>query len=96
MFAPDQSAEHCSPVCPFRGARPTRRKPPTGLFLGGWFLCEKPKREKSDDSDDWPGNKIKIRCVKTNYAGKTVDGLRIEPIVPRPALKDDLNDEVPL
>src|SRR5262245_27529509 len=46
------------------------------------------------DSDDWPGNKIKIRCVKTNYAGKTVDGLRIEPIVPKPALKDDLNDEI--
>jgi hypothetical protein len=48
------------------------------------------------DSDDWPGNKIKIRCVKTNYAGKTVDGLRVEPIVPKPALKDELNDEVPL
>ena len=48
------------------------------------------------DSDDWPGNKIKIRCVKTNYAGKSVDGLRIEPIVPKPALKDDLNDEVQL
>jgi hypothetical protein len=48
------------------------------------------------DSDDWPGNKIKIRCVKTNYAGKTVDGLRVEPTVPKPALKDELNDEVPL
>jgi hypothetical protein len=48
------------------------------------------------DSADWPGNKIKIRCVKTNYAGKSVDGLRLEPIVPKPALKEDLNDEVPL
>jgi hypothetical protein len=46
------------------------------------------------DSDDWPGHKIKIYCVKTQYAGKTVDGLRIEPIVAKPALKDDLNDEI--
>jgi hypothetical protein len=48
------------------------------------------------DSDDWPGHKIKIYCVRTQYAGKTVDGLRIEPIVAKPALKGDLNDEVPL
>jgi hypothetical protein len=46
------------------------------------------------DSDDWPGHKIKIYCVKTQYAGKSVDGLRIEPIIPKPALKDDLNDEI--
>ena len=46
------------------------------------------------DSDDWPGHKIKIYCVKTQYAGKTVDGLRVEPIVAKPALKDDLNDEI--
>src|SRR5262245_54598368 len=48
------------------------------------------------DSDDWPGHKIKIYSVKTQYAGKTVDGLRIEPIVAKPALKDELNDGVPL
>jgi hypothetical protein len=46
------------------------------------------------DSDDWPGHKIKIHCVKTHYAGKSVDGLRVEPIVTKPALKADLNDEV--
>jgi hypothetical protein len=34
------------------------------------------------DSDDWPGHKIKIYCVKTQYAGKSVDGLRIEPDCP--------------
>ena len=50
--------------------------------------------EAFGDSDDWPGHKIKIRCVKTNYAGESVDGLRVEPIVPKPALKDDLNDEI--
>ena len=32
---------------------------------------------------------------QTQYAGKSVDGLRIEPIFPKPALKDDLNDEIP-
>jgi hypothetical protein len=52
--------------------------------------------EAFGDSDDWSGHKIKIYCVKTQYAGKTVDGLRIEPIVPKPALKDDLNDEISL
>jgi hypothetical protein len=50
--------------------------------------------EAFGDSDDWPGHKIKIYCVKTQYQGKTVDGLRIEPIVSKPALKDDLNDEI--
>jgi hypothetical protein len=52
--------------------------------------------EAFGDSDDWPGHKIKIYCVKTQYAGKTVDGLRIAPIVAKPALKDDLNDEIAL
>jgi hypothetical protein len=48
--------------------------------------------EAFGDSDDWPGHKIKIYCVKTQYQGKTVDGLRIEPIVPKPAPKS--NDEI--
>jgi hypothetical protein len=47
------------------------------------------------DSDEWSGRKIKIYAVRTQYAGKSIDGLRVEPIVPKPALKDDLNDEVP-
>jgi hypothetical protein len=49
-----------------------------------------------DDTDNWSGHKIKICCVKTQFQGKTVDGLRVEPIVLRPALKDDLNDEIPI
>ena len=47
------------------------------------------------DSDDWPGHKIKIYCVKTQYAGKSVDGLRIQAIAPQPALADN-NDEINL
>jgi hypothetical protein len=46
------------------------------------------------DSDDWSGHKIKIRCVKTQYGGKQVDGLRVEPIVAKPVPKGDLNDEI--
>jgi len=46
------------------------------------------------DSDEWNGRKIKINAVRTQYAGKTIDGLRVEPIVPKPAAKDDLNDEI--
>jgi hypothetical protein len=47
-----------------------------------------------DHTDAWPGHKIKIRCVKTQFQGKTVDGLRIEPIVPKPAAAGDLNDAI--
>src|SRR5262245_46658593 len=50
--------------------------------------------EAFGDSDDWPGQKIKIRCVKTNYAGKTVDGRRVDPTVSNPALKDDPTAEI--
>jgi hypothetical protein len=46
------------------------------------------------DSDDWSGHKIKIKTVRTSFQGKSVDGLRVEPIVPKPATKDDLNDGV--
>jgi hypothetical protein len=46
------------------------------------------------DSDDWSGHKVKIFCAPTRYQGKPVDGIRVEPIVPKPALKDELNDEV--
>jgi hypothetical protein len=51
--------------------------------------------EAFGDSDEWSGHKIKIYCAKTQYQGKSVDGLRVQPIVPKPALKDDINDELP-
>jgi hypothetical protein len=50
--------------------------------------------EAFGDSDDWAGRKIKVYCAVTSYQGKRVDGIRIEPFVPKPALKDDLNDEI--
>jgi hypothetical protein len=46
------------------------------------------------DSDNWPGHRVKIRCVRTQFQGKSVDGLRVEPIAVKPALNDDLKDEV--
>jgi hypothetical protein len=48
------------------------------------------------DSDEWAGNKVKVFTARTQYQGKSIDGLRVEPIVPRPALKDALNDEIAL
>jgi hypothetical protein len=48
------------------------------------------------DSDEWSGNKVKVYVTRTQYAGKSIDGLRVEPIVPKPALKDDLNDSIPI
>ena len=46
------------------------------------------------DSDDWPGHKIKIKCERTKFQGKTVDGLRIDPIIAKPAPKNEPNDEI--
>jgi hypothetical protein len=47
-----------------------------------------------DDTDAWPGHRIKVRCVRTQFQGNAVDGLRVEPIVPKPAAKNDPSDEV--
>jgi hypothetical protein len=44
------------------------------------------------DSDNWPGHKVKIKTARTNFQGKAVDGIRVEPIVAKP--KNDLNDEI--
>ena len=64
--------------------------PPTGIACADAF---------GDDSDDWPGGKVKIHVVKTSYAGKSVDGLRLEPIIVKPEnkkpLDEDLDDAVP-
>ena len=44
--------------------------------------------EAFGDSDDWPHNKVKLRCARTQYQGKPVDCVRLA------AIKDDLNDEI--
>jgi hypothetical protein len=40
--------------------------------------CETLADAYGDDSDGWADHKIKIRCARTQYAGKSVDGLRVE------------------
>jgi hypothetical protein len=63
---------------------------PLVLNRTNWDTLE----EAFGDSDEWPGQKVKIRCARTQFQGKATDGIRLEAIVPKPALKDDLNDEI--
>jgi hypothetical protein len=64
---------------------------PMVLNRTNWDTLE----EAFGDSDDWTGHRVKIRTARTQFQGKHVDGIRLEAIVPKPALKDDLNDEIP-
>jgi hypothetical protein len=41
-----------------------------------------------------PDTRCGIICVETSFQGKATDGVRLKPIVPKPAVKDDLNDEI--
>lgn len=63
---------------------------PMVLNRTNWDTLE----EAFGDSDDWSGHKVKIRCTRTQFQGKATDGIRLEAIAPKPALKDDLNDEI--
>jgi hypothetical protein len=81
----------------------TRSKRKTGPAPGGCKTrgfepdqLRDPRLEEAfGDSDDWPGHKIKIKikCIRTHFDGKTVDGLRIYPIVPKPTPAGEANDE---
>jgi hypothetical protein len=46
------------------------------------------------DTDEWGGHKIKVYCAPTRFQGKSVDGIRIAPIVAKPAIEADLNDKI--
>jgi len=76
-----------------------KEKPVIYLETGKPIVCNRTNFEAIEeafgDSDDWVGKKIKVYCAPTSYQGKRVDGIRIDPIVPKPAPKNDLNDEVP-
>lgn len=39
------------------------------------------------DSDGWGGLKVKVYVARTQYAGRPVDGLRVEPIAVKSAAK---------
>jgi hypothetical protein len=46
------------------------------------------------DTDEWSGHKVKVYCAPTRFQGTAVDGIRIAPIVPKPAVEADLNDKI--
>jgi hypothetical protein len=46
------------------------------------------------DSDSWPGHKVRVFCAPTSFQGKRVDGIRVEPIVVKPSLKEELGEKV--
>jgi hypothetical protein len=41
------------------------------------------------DSDSWPGHKVKVHSALTRFQGKAVNGIRLTPIVPKPAPKNE-------
>jgi hypothetical protein len=65
---------------------------PLVLNRTNWDALE----EGFDDSDNWAGQKIKLYAARTQYQGKMVDAVRVQPIVPKAAPKDELNDEAPI
>jgi hypothetical protein len=76
-----------------------KEKPVIYLETGKPIVCNRTNFEAIEeafgDSDDWVGKKIKVFCAPTTYQGKRTDGSRIEPIVAKPAPKDDLDDGIP-
>ena len=63
---------------------------PMVLYRTNWDALD----DAFGDSDDWPGNKVKIRSARTQFQGKAVDGIRVAPIVAKPAIEADLNDKI--
>jgi hypothetical protein len=76
-----------------------KEKPVIYVETGKPIVCNRTNFEAIEeafgDSEDWPGKKIKVYCASTSYQGKRVDGIRIEPVVTKPPLKDDLDDGIP-
>jgi hypothetical protein len=50
--------------------------------------------EALGDTEKWGGHKVKVYCAPTRFQGKAVDGIRIVPIVAKPAVENDLNDKI--
>jgi hypothetical protein len=87
--------------CAFESVGQDKKEKPVIYFESGKpIVCNRTNFEAIEDafgdSDNWPGHKVKIYCAPTTFQGRRVDGVRVEPIVPKPAPKDDMNDEVTL
>jgi len=52
------------------------------------------------DSDEWAGHKIKLYAARTQYQGKMVDAVRVQPIASKPAPQaaedPPFNDDLPI
>jgi hypothetical protein len=46
------------------------------------------------DTEEWSGHKVKVYCAPTRFQGKAVDGIKVAPIVAKPAIEADLNDKI--
>src|SRR5262245_28998424 len=47
------------------------------------------------ESDNWSGHKVKIKTARVQFQGKSVDGIRLDPIVPKSTSKNEPDDEAP-
>ena len=48
------------------------------------------------DSDAWPGHKATLFSERVPFGNKTVDGIRLRPVVVKKPLAEDLNDKIPI
>ena len=78
-----------------------KEKPVIYVEAGKPIVCNRTNFETLEevfgDSDNWPGHKVKVYVARTQFQGRAVDGIRLAPIGPKPAPKDDpseLNDEI--
>jgi hypothetical protein len=84
--------------CAFESVGQDKKEKPVIYFESGKpVVCNRTNFEAIEDafgdSDNWPGHKVKVYCAPTTFQGKRVDGIRVEPIVPKPA-RNEMNDEV--
>src|SRR6266487_2201721 len=81
--------------CAFESVGQDKKEKPVTYFESGKpVVCNRTNFEAIEDafgdSDNWPGHKVKVYCAPTTFQGKRVDGIRVEPIVPKPA-RDEMN-----
>ncbi len=57
-----------------------------------------------EDSDDWPGHKVKLVVARVDFQGKRVDAIRVDPpgsaaptrpVTPPPAVSAPDEDDIP-
>jgi len=46
------------------------------------------------DTDNWPGQKVRIVCVETTYGGKAIDGIRLKPLATKAPPPEEISDDM--